>query len=314
MDYFYLIIGLFLLATGGEFLVKGSVSLALRLKISTLVVGMTVVSFATSAPELLVSLDAAFSGYPDISLGNVIGSNIANIGLVLGFTALIFPLKITNETYKINYPMLLVVSLVFVLLLFQFHSIQFWMGVIFVLSLLIFIYIIIRSSRKKGIQTLQEDDLLEEVKSFPVWKSTTYLLLGGIALYYGADLLINGAVSIAKEWGVSERVISISVVAIGTSVPELAASLMAAVRKEESLAIGNLLGSNIFNLLAVLGITSLVIDLPVSDAKIYTKDIWMMIGFVLLLYPVMRIYSKSTINRIEGSLLLLAYVLYIYSL
>ena len=110
--------------------------------------------------------------------------------------------------------MMLVVSLVFALLLFQFHSIQFWMGVIFVLSLLIFIYIIIRSSRKKGIQTLQEDDLLEEVKSFPVWKSTTYLLLGGIALYYGADLLINGAVSIAKEWGVSERVISISLVAI----------------------------------------------------------------------------------------------------
>ena len=314
MDYFYLIIGLFLLATGGEFLVKGSVSLALRLKISTLVVGMTVVSFATSAPELLVSLDAAFSGYPDISLGNVIGSNIANIGLVLGFTALIFPLNITNETYKINYPMLLGVSLVFVLLLFQFHSIQFWMGVIFVLSLLIFIYFIIRSSRKKGIQTLQEDDLLEEVKSFPVWKSITYLVLGGFALYYGADLLINGAVSIAKEWGVSERVISISVVAIGTSVPELAASLMAAVRKEESLAIGNLLGSNIFNLLAVLGITSLVIDLPVSDAKIYTKDIWIMIGFVLLLYPVMRIYSKSTINRIEGSVLLLAYVLYIYFL
>ena len=314
MDYFYLIIGLFLLATGGEFLVKGSVSLALRLKISTLVVGMTVVSFATSAPELLVSLDAAFSGYPDISLGNVIGSNIANIGLVLGFTALIFPLNITNETYKINYPMLLGVSLVFVLLLFQFHSIQFWMGVIFVLSLLIFIYFIIRSSRKKGIQTLQEDDLLEEVKSFPVWKSITYLVLGGFALYYGADLLINGAVSIAKEWGVSERVISISVVAIGTSVPELAASLMAAVRKEESLAIGNLLGSNIFNLLAVLGITSLVIDLPVSDAKIYTKDIWIMIGFVLLLYPVMRIYSKSTINKIEGSVLLLAYVLYIYFL
>ena len=177
MDYIYLILGLSLLAVGGEFLVKGSVSLALRLKISTLVVGMTVASFATSAPELLVSLDAAIGGYSDISLGNVIGSNIANIGLVLGFTALIFPRKITNETYKINYPMLLVVSLVFVLLLFQFHSIQFWMGVIFVLSLLIFIYIIIRSSRKKGIQTLQEDDLLEEVKSFPVWKSTTYLLL-----------------------------------------------------------------------------------------------------------------------------------------
>ena len=314
MDYIYLILGLSLLAVGGECLVKGSVSLALRLKISTLVVGMTVVSFATSAPELLVSLDAALGGYSDISLGNVIGSNIANIGLVLGFTALIFPLNVTNDTYKTNYPMLLGVSLAFVLLLYQFHAIQFWMGALFVLSLLIFVFLILRSSRKKGVQAAQEDEFLEEVKSYPVWKSTTYLVLGGLALYYGADFLINGAIAIAREWGVTERVISISVVAIGTSVPELAASVVAAVRKEESLAIGNLLGSNIFNVLAVLGITSLVTDLPVGDAKIYKKDIWMMLGFVLLLYPVMRVYSKSIINRLEGSVMLLAYIAYIYFL
>ena len=314
MDYIYLILGLSLLAVGGEFLVKGSVSLALRLKISTLVVGMTVVSFATSAPELLVSLDAALAGYSDISLGNIIGSNIANIGLVLGITALIFPLNVTNDTYKTNYPMLLGVSLAFVLLIYQFHAIQFWMGALFVLSLLIFVFFIIRSSRKKSVQPAQDDEFLEEVKSYTIWKSTTYLVLGGLALYYGADFLINGTIAIAREWGVTERIISISVVAIGTSVPELAASVMAAVRKEESLAIGNLLGSNIFNVLAVLGITSLVIDLPVGDAKIYTKDIWMMLGFVLLLYPVMRVYSKSTINRLEGSVMLLAYIAYIYLL
>lgn len=314
MDYIYLILGLSLLAVGGEFLVKGSVSLALRLKISTLVVGMTVVSFATSAPELLVSLDAALGGYPDISLGNVIGSNIANIGLVLGFTALIFPLNISNDTYKTNYPMLLGVSLVFLLLIYQFHAIQFWMGSLFVLSLLIFIFLIIRSSRKKGIQLSQDDKFLEKVKSYPIWKSSVYLVLGGLALYYGADFLINGAIPIAREWGVTERIISISVVAIGTSVPELAASIVAAVRKEESLAIGNLLGSNIFNILAVLGFTSLVTDLPIGDAKIYTKDIWVMLGFVLLLYPVMRVFSKSTINRLEGSVMLLAYIIYIYFL
>ena len=298
MDYIYLVLGLSLLAVGGEFLVKGSVSLALRLKISTLVVGMTVVSFATSAPELLVSLDAALGGYSDISLGNVIGSNIANIGLVLGFTALIFPLNVTNDTYKTNYPMLLGVSLAFVLLIYQFHAIQFWMGALFVLSLLIFVFLILRNSRKKGVQAAQEDEFLEEVKSYPVWKSTTYLVLGGLALCYGADFLINGAIAIAREWGVTERVISISVVAIGTSVPELAASVVAAVRKEESLAIGNLLGSNIFNVLAVLGITSLVTDLTVVDAKIYTKDIWMMLGFVLLRYPVMGVDSNSTIKRL----------------
>jgi len=314
MDYVFLILGLFLLAMGGELLVKGSVSLALRLKISTLVVGMTVVSLATSAPELLVSLDAALGGYPDISLGNVIGSNIANMGLVLGFTALIFPLNVTSDTYKANYPMLLGVSLAFVWFIYQFHVIHFWMGVIFILSLLFFVFIIIRNSRKKGIQLTQEDEFLEEIKSYPVWKSTAYLVLGGFALYYGADFLINGAISIAREWGVTERVISISVVAVGTSVPELAASVVAAVRKEESLAVGNLLGSNIFNLLAVLGITSLVTNLPVGDPKIYTKDIWIMLVFVLLLYPIMRLYSKSTIDRLEGSVMLLAYILYIYFL
>jgi len=316
VDYIYLILGLFLLTVGGEFLVKGSVSLALRLKISTLVVGMTVVSLATSAPELLVSLDAALDGHPDISLGNIIGSNIANIGLVLGFTALIFPLNITNDTYKTNYPMLLGVSLVFVILIYQFQAVQFWMGALFVLSLLIFIFLIIRSSRKNNLNTSNETEQLskEEVKSFPVWKSTIYLLLGGLALYYGSDFLINSAIAIAREWGVTERVISISLVAIGTSVPELAASVVAAVRKEENIAIGNLLGSNIFNVLAVLGITSLVTDIAVEDPKIYTKDVWIMLGFVILLYPVMRVFTKSTINRLEGSVMFLAYILYIYFL
>ena len=314
MDYIYLILGLSMLAIGGEFLVKGSVSLALRLKISTLVVGITVVSFATSAPELLVSLDAALSGYPDVSLGNVIGSNISNIGLVLGLTALIFPLNVADNAYKTNYPMLLGVSLVFALLIYEFQTIQFWMGALFIFTLLIFVFIVLRRSRKEVVQAAQDDVFFEQVKYYPVWKSTTYLILGGLALYYGADFLINGAISVAREWGVTERFISISVIAIGTSVPELAASIIAALRKEESLAIGNILGSNIFNVLAVLGITSLVTDLPIGDAKIVTKDIWIMLGFVLLLYLVVRVFSKKTINRFEGCLMLLAYIAYIYFL
>ena len=212
--------------------------------------------------------------------------------------------------------MLLGVSLVFVLLIYQFQAVHFWMGALFVLSLLIFIFLVISISRKKNLNTSNETDQLskEEVKSNPVWKSTIYLVLGGLALYYGADFLINGAIAIAMEWGVTERVISISVVAIGTSVPELAASVVAAIRKEENLAIGNLLGSNIFNVLAVLGITSLVTDLTVGDSKIFTKDIWIMLGFVILLYPVMRVFSKSTINRLEGSVMFLAYIIYIYFL
>ena len=188
-----------MLAKWRRILGKGFCFFALRLKISTLVVGMTVVSFATSAPELLVSLDAALAGYSDISLGNVIGSNIANIGLVLGITALIFPLNVTNDTYKTNYPMLLGVSLAFVLLIYQFHAIQFWMGALFVLSLLIFVFLFLEVL-EKSVQAAQDDEFLEEVKSYTIWKSTTYLVLGGLALYYGADFLINGTIAIAREW------------------------------------------------------------------------------------------------------------------
>lgn len=314
MDYLLLFVGIALLAYGGELLVKGSVSLALRLKISTLVVGMTVVSFATSAPELLVSLEAALSDHPDISLGNVIGSNIANIGLVLGLTAVISPLAIPKEIYRTNYPMLLIVSVLFMALLYFFKAITFWMGILFVISLFVFGFLIIQKSRKNNPQAAKDDPLLQEVVSFPLWKSLSLLLAGAIALYFGADLLVESSVSIAREWGVTERVISLSLVAIGTSIPELAASIIAAIRKEETLAIGNLIGSNIFNVLAVLGITSLVVDIPVMDLKILSKDIWIMLAFALLLLPIMRFLGKNKINRVEGVLLFLAYTLYIYFL
>ena len=314
MDYLLLFVGIALLAYGGDLLVKGSVSLALRLQISTLVVGITVVSFATSAPELLVSLQAALSDYPDISLGNVIGSNIANIGLVLGLTAVISPLVIPKEIYRTNYPMLLMVSVLFTALLYLFKVITFWMGVLFVISLFVFGFLIIQKSRKDNPQAAQNDPLLQEVVSFSLRKSILLLLAGSIALYFGADLLVGSSVSIAREWGVTERVISLSLVAIGTSIPELAASIIATIRKEETLAIGNLIGSNIFNVLAVLGITSLFIDIPVFDLKILSKDIWIMLAFVLLLFPIMRFMDKNKINRVEGMLLFLAYALYIYYL
>ena len=314
MDYLLLFVGIALLAYGGELLVKGSVSLALRLQISTFVVGMTVVSFATSAPELLVSLEAALNNHSDISLGNVIGSNIANIGLVLGLTAFISPLVIPKEIYRINYPMLLIVSVLFMALLYFFKAITFWMGILFVISLFAFGFLIIQKSRKDNPQAAQDAALLQEVVSFPLWKSISLLLAGAIGLYFGADLLVESSVSIAREWGVTERVISLSLVAIGTSIPELAASIIAAIRKEETLAIGNLIGSNIFNVLAVLGITSLVVDIPVMDLKILSKDIWIMLAFALILFPIMRFLDKNKINRVEGVLLFLAYTLYIYFL
>lgn len=314
MDYLLLFIGIVLLAYGGELLVKGSVSLALRLKISTLVVGMTVVSFATSAPELLVSLEAALAGHSDISLGNVIGSNIANIGLVLGLTAVISPLTIPKEIYRTNYPMLLVVSTLFMVLLYFFEAITFWMGILFLLSLFIFGFLIIQKSRNSSEQAAQDDPLLQEVITYPLWKSVLLLLAGAVALYFGADVLVGSAIDIAREWGVTERVISLSLIAIGTSIPELAASVIAAIRKEGTLAIGNLIGSNIFNVLAVLGITSLAIDIPVMDVKILSKDIWIMLAFALLLFPIMRFFDKNKVNRTEGAILFLVYIMYIYFL
>ena len=243
----------------------------------------------------MVSLEAAFSDHPDISLGNVIGSNIANIGLVLGLTAVISPLVIPKEIYRINYPMLLIVSVLFIVLLYFFKAITFWMGILFVISLFVFGFLIIQKSRKDNPQAAQNDPLLQEVVSFPLWKCISLLLAGAIALYFGADMLVESSVSIAREWGVTERVISLSLVAIGTSIPELAASIIAAIRKEETLAIGNLIGSNIFNVLAVLGITSLFVDIPVMDLKILSKDIWIMLAFALLLFPIMRFLDNSKI-------------------
>ena len=314
MDYLLLFVGIALLAYGGELLVKGSVSLALRLQISTLVVGMTVVSFATSAPELLVSLEAALSDHPDISLGNVIGSNIANIGLVLGLTAVISPLAIPKEIYRTNYPMLLIVSVLFMALLYFFKAITFWMGILFVISLFVFGFLIIQKSRKNNAQAAQDDPLLQEVVSFPLWKSLSLLLAGAIALYFGADLLVESSVSIAREWGVTERVISLSLVAIGTSIPELAASIIAAIRKEETLAIGNLIGSNIFNILGVLGLSTLINGQIIFSKSFSGFDTIILILSSVWVYILLR--NGSTSPKLYGSISLIgyfSYMIFLYS-
>ncbi len=309
MNILYLIVGLFVLIFGGEFLVRGSVALAIRMRVSMVVIGLTVVSFATSAPELIVSVYAAINGHPDIVFGNVIGSNIANISLVLGLTALLYPLSFKQRLYKFDVPVMLSASLLFGYFLFTDNCLVFWEGLIFVLLLaLLTVYMIRRSRASEGDAFTQEQKGKNELATK---KLVGYLFLGALCLYFGSRLLVDGASGLARVIGVSERVISLSIIAFGTSLPELAASIIAAFKKEKDLSLGNLIGSNIFNILAVLGVTSIIHPIKLTDDRILTIDILWMFGLSFLLIPLMFLFRKGFIGRLEGAVLFFMYILYI---
>lgn len=308
MDYLYLILGFVFLFVGGEMLVRSSVSLALKYNVSKLVVGVTVVSFATSAPELLVSLESTFSGFPDIAIGNVIGSNIANIGLVLALTCIVEPIFVDKNTLRYNYPVMILSSLVLFFTLFIFGGLNILSGIFYFSALLFFLIFIIKKS--KNVE--QNDDF--DVESYSLIKSICLFLLGSLALYFGADFFIEGAVNIASSLGVSERIISLSLVAIGTSIPELAASLVAAFKKQNGIALGNLIGSNIFNILAVLGLTSIFIDVSVVDRDLVDKDIIWMLGFAIIIFPLLKMGKKNMLGKKEGFIILLFFLAYLYFL
>lgn len=306
MDYFYLIFGFLLLFFGGEFLVRSSIDLAFRFKVSKLVIGVTIVSLATSAPELLVSLESVYSGHSDIAFGNVIGSNIANIGLVLALTCMVDPIIADRNTIRTNYPFMILCSVLLFLSMLFTDGIPSWVGGIFIVLLTLFLLYTIRKSDNNLIQ----EDI--EVRSISLTKSILTLIGGSFGLYFGADMFINGAVSIAYSFGVSERIISLSLVAIGTSIPELAASLIAASKKQNSIALGNLIGSNIFNILAVLGVTSLFSDLVVLDQKLIQVDILWMLGFAILIFPLLKWGKKNMLSKKEGVIILVSYLAYLY--
>ncbi|HJN63257.1 MAG TPA: calcium/sodium antiporter [Flavobacteriales bacterium] len=308
----FFLFGLVLLYLGGEALVKGAVSLALKLKISTFVAGMTIVSFATSAPELLVSLGAAIKGHTDITFGNVIGSNIANIALVLGLAAVLFRLNINPQTKRISFPFLFFSSLIFGLVVYFFNGIYFWVGVAFVILLVFFILYLIRQSRKEYLQTaIVDDELFEKESQTSLYKSVLYLVIGIVFLKYGADYFVDGAIALAEVFSVSNRVIAVTVIAIGTSIPELATTVIAAIKKEESLAVGNLIGSNIFNILAVLGLTALIKDIPLVDVQLIRTDYLLMMGITIFLGVFIYLFSKNKISRKEGAFFLAVYIAYI---
>lgn len=311
MSFVLVIVGLILLVVGGEYLVRSSVALSFKFNISRLVIGLTVVSFATSAPELLVSLQAAFDGSSDISLGNVIGSNIANIGLVLGITAIISPLTISKDFYKLNWPIMMLLSVMLYLFLSTDKGLSSLEGLALFTSLIIFLIVLIRKARK-GAKTIileEVDDALELVSNF---KIGIWLLIGAIALYFGSEWLVDGAKAIALSFGVSERVISVTMVAVGTSIPELAASVIAALKKEKAISLGNLIGSNIFNITSVLGITAMIQPIALNDERLLTNDIFWMLGFSFILIPLVFIPKKFQLSKIEGAILFIAYAIFVF--
>ncbi|TPN84535.1 calcium/sodium antiporter [Aquimarina algicola] len=304
----YVVIGFILLVIGGEFLVRSSVALSFKLKLSRMVIGLTVVSFATSAPELLVSIQAALNGLSDISLGNVVGSNIANIGLVLGMTAIISPLLIDKDFYKFNWPVMVVLSFTLYLMLKNDGILNRVEGLILFLALSLYLIILIRRSHKDGDTSKEVDDSLQKTSNF---KIVMWLIIGGLSLYFGSELLVNGAEDIALRMGVSEGVIAVTLIAIGTSVPELAASIIAALKQEKAISLGNLIGSNIFNIASVLGITSMIQPITVKDETLMEVNIYWMLAFAVVLLPLAFIPKKMILSRVKGLFIFGAYCIFI---
>lgn len=310
MSYFLLISGLILLIIGGEVLVKGAVNIAFRAKISTLVVGMTIVSMGTSAPELLVSLKASLSGHPDIALGNVVGSNIANIALILGITAIIFPLVVERNSMRYDWPIMMLVTSLFYIFILD-RSFVWYEGLTLLILLISYIVFVIWKSRKDNIA--QQNNSTEEVVpiSGKLYKDILFVIVGCVGLAFGADWLVIGAVDIARDFGIDELVISVTIVAFGTSAPELVTSVVAAVRQQSDISVGNIIGSNLFNIAGIMGITGLVTSLEINK-KVITNDMLWVLGLSFVLLPMM--ISGKKISRLEGVLLFLVYLAYIFSL
>jgi cation:H+ antiporter len=304
----YLLAGLVLLYFGAEGLVRGSSSLALRLGLSPLVVGLTVVAFGTSSPELMVSLKAALAGQPDISVGNVVGSNICNIGLILGLCALIAPIATSSQIVRIDIPIMIGITVLSMAVMAD-GNLGATEGIIFCAILVAYVIFSIYLARRQPADALGAE-FGEEVKiSKRGLAIDIAMVIGGLALLvFGARFLVDGAIIIARTYGWSEALIGLTIVAIGTSLPELATSLLAAIKKESDIAVGNIVGSNIFNLVGILGITAIVH--PLQAAGISGVDLAVMAGFAILLWPMA--YYQQRITRPEGAMLLLGYATYVF--
>jgi cation:H+ antiporter len=302
--------GLILLVVGAEGLVRGSSAIARRLGIAPLVIGLTIVAFGTGTPELLVSLGAALEGNSSIAIGNVVGSNIGNIGLILGTAAMVRPLIAGAEVIRREIPIMIAATVLLWLLILD-GEIGRVDGLILTLSCVAYTAFNYWQARRNKQKFVEEE--FEEAMPMPtrsIWFEVGMLIVGLGVLLVGARLLLDGAVFIAEDLGISQVVIGLTIVAIGTSMPELATSVVAAYKNEPDVALGNVIGSNVMNILAILGLTALI--LPISTVDIRTFDMSVMLGSALL--GLLLIWSGFVLNRIEGAILVIAYIIYIYSL
>ena len=309
MNIVFIFLGFLLLVVGGEFIVRSSVALSLKFNISKFVIGMTVVSFATSLPELIVSVNAALNNSPSIAINNVIGSNIANIGLVLGLISILGKITVDNYFYKRDWPWMFFFSLLMWFFISQDSVLQKYEGLILFLILIFFTLTIIKKSNFLDFRGSIDDELLK-TSNFKIF---IWLIISSITLYFGSEFLVDGAVNLAKQISISEAVISVTIVAIGTSVPELAASLVAIAKKEEGISVGNLIGSNIYNILGVLGVYSFFGNFSIP-AVIGSEDLLFMLFVTVMILGFM--FFLKRIGRTYGSIglaLYISYIFYIYS-
>lgn len=303
MEVIWLLISLVILYFGAEWLVSGASSFAVRLGVSPLIIGLTIVSVGTSAPELVVSIKAAMMGQSAISVGNVLGSNLFNVGLILGISALIYPLAIKRQLLKFDVPVMFLTSVLF-LVLFIDAKITFFEAFLFAFLFVTYMaYLFISSFRNKDKNTLDE----EAIKKYKHWVIDVLLIgLGLFGLIYGSNLLVDNAIVIAQKLGMSEALIGLTIVAAGTSMPELATSVVAAMKKRSDIAIGNVIGSNIFNILLILGVAGLIYPIETPDINII--DSLFVVGVGALLWFFMKIGSR--IKRWQGAAFLGLYMVY----
>jgi len=309
MNIAYIVVGLLLLVLGGNWLLKAAVGLSLRLSIPKVVIGMTVVSFATSAPELIVSVKSALNGATGLAVGNVIGSNIANLGLVLGITVILSTIEIEKSFYKTDWPVMMVASGVLYFFIAFDNTIQQYEGIILFIMLIVFLVYLLKFQKTAVVDEMPEDD-----EELPLYKVMLFLVIGGVALWGGSELLIKGAVSLAESLGVSDAIIGVTVVSVGTSVPELAASIIAVMKKEKAISLGNLIGSNVFNILAVLGITAMItpIELKENALSLINMDIYWMLAISFAVLPLVFFPRRLRLNWKDGVILLIAYIVFVY--
>jgi len=307
LDFLGILFGVVLLSHGGDILTKSSVDLSLKFSIPKIIIGMTVVSFATSAPELIVSLNATLNGFSNLAVGNVIGSNIANIGLVLGLITIIYPITLQQRFYSSDFPILMLSTFLFYILLLTGNKISRVEGIMLLASIILILMYLFLYQKRSISEFL---DVGDTSKIF-ISKSILNILFSGLLLWLGSETLIKSAISVANKYDISERVISVTMVAIGTSIPELAASIVASIKKQNDLSIGNLIGSNIFNLLVVIGITSTVMPIEQIDSKIIFNDMLWVILFSAIILPLAYLKRRNILTRKKGIILLIIYIIFI---